>query len=147
MLEHPAAFETLSLKSSQPRSYNPVGPERWENPPHFYQRENWSLAGVTGSRSYNQSVQSCPHCKPLGKPGVPPPCALPLLVRAQDVLVCSVLFSPASLQPAALSKHNILVSVDSPIWTTRMNGIMQCVALCDWLLSLSVIVSGLIQTH
>lgn len=45
------------------------------------------------------------HCKPPGQASRAPPCALPLLVRVQDVLVCSVLFSPASPQPPALSNH------------------------------------------
>lgn len=47
----------------------------------FYQRKNWSLDGVTGSKSHSQSVKSCVYtASPLVKPEVvPPPCALPLL--------------------------------------------------------------------
>lgn len=47
----------------------------------FYQREDWSLDGVTGSRSHSQSVKSCVYtASPLVKPeAVPPACTLPLL--------------------------------------------------------------------
>lgn len=148
MLEHPAAFEARFHLNPLNRSTTTLLDQKDGRILLILQRENWSLAGVTGSRSYNQSVQSCVRtASPWASQTCPPPSrSAPACPESAGCggLFCSILPASCSLQ---LLANTIFLFLLIPIWTTRMNGIMQCVALCDWLLSLSVIVSGLIQTR